>query len=282
MNSKIQLAVLKAASNKLFTLLRCVRDHPFDRDGLREAVLRLYPGRDEKSVFRGMVIPTLRRLGLIVGYEESIRLSTSGVLIVTALDKSETEGLRALRAILLEKDQASAGFISELELAGPMAIEQFLEMQSDKIDAPNKKQFLERVRDWIAYLSYSGLMTLRDKTVQVNSERLRQAQADLDITSKRRSFKRLLFTASSELIQHQSGVRSVDMDEVRERVATLAYKEESFIITKDQFDTLLREIPHITEDYAITFGRSMGPEENLFVLDGRYYQTISIRFEKEH
>jgi len=282
MNSKKQLPVLKAASNKLFALLRCAYAHPFDRDSLREAVLRLYPGRDEKSVFRGMVIPTLRRLGLIIGYEQSIRLSANGTLIVTALDRSESEGLRALRCVLLEIDQATARFVDELERIGLMAVEQFMDAEVLTIEGPSRKQTLERIRDWIAYLSYAGLISIQDKSVEINLDDVRQTRADLDVSGKHDYFKNFLFAGYSILAQGQPGLRSVDIEELREKVAVLAYRDKSSIITKDQFDILLRSMSHITNEYVITFGRSMGPEENLFVLDDNYYETISIRFNKEH
>lgn len=275
------MPVLKASCHKIFALLRCVHDHPFDRDGLREAVLDLYPGRDEKSVFRGMVIPTLRRLGLIIGYEQSIRLSANGTLIVIALDNSESQGLRVLQVVLLEIDQATARFTEELEQIGPIAVEQFQDTQAPKIEAPSRNQSLERVRDWIAYLSYAGLVCIQDHHLQVISNNLWQAQADLEVTGKHHFFKYYLFDGYRELVQRQSGVRSIDIEELREKVAVSVYKEKSATITKNQFDILLMRMTHIANEYTITFGRSMGPEENLFILGDKYYQTISIRFTEE-
>ena len=275
------MPVLKASCHKIFALLRCVHDYPFDRDGLREAVLDLYPGRDEKSVFRGMVIPTLRRLGLIIGYEQSIRLSANGTLIVTALGNSESQGLRVLQAVLLEIDQATAHFTEELKQIGAIAVEQFQDAQVPKIEAPSRNQSIERVRDWIAYLSYAGLVCVQDNHLRVNSNNFRQAQADLEVTGKHDFFKYHLFDGYRELVQHQSSVRSIDIEDLREKVAVSVYKDKYAMITKNQFDILLTRMPHITNKYTITFGRSMGPEENLFILDDKYYQTISIRFTKE-
>ncbi|RLC61448.1 MAG: hypothetical protein DRI01_08485 [Chloroflexi bacterium] len=278
MNEKSILPVLKASSNKLFALLRCVREHPFDRDGLREAVLELYPGRDEKSVFRGMVVPTLRRLGLIIGYEQSIRLSANGMLVVTAVDRSESEGLRALRAILLEIDQATGCFVEQLKQGGAMPIKEFQKAQASRVEAPSRKQSFERVRDWTAYLLYAGLICAKNEFLQVHSSNVRQAYTDLDPTSKTDFFKHFLLAGYKDLVQHQLGIRSIDIEALRQRVALMAYEAESAVVTEKQFDTLLRALPHITSEYTITFGRSMGPEEKLFTLGGKYYQTISIRF----
>ena len=49
---------------RILACLNCFACHPFDRNKQRECILSLYPGKTEKSVFRGMVIPSLRRLGL--------------------------------------------------------------------------------------------------------------------------------------------------------------------------------------------------------------------------
>ena len=150
-----------------------------------------------------------------------------------------------------------------------------------KIEAPSRNQSLERVRDWIAYLIYAGLVCIQDNHLQVNSNNLRQAQADLEVTGKHHFFKYYLFDGYKELVQRQSSVRSIDIEELREKVAVSVFKDKSATITKSQFDILLTGMSHIANEYTITFGRSMGPEENLFILGDKYYQTISIRFTKE-
>jgi len=281
MNRRRPLPVLKASSHKLFALLSCVRDHPYDRDSLREAALDLYPGRDEKSVFRGMVIPTLRRLGLIVGYERSIRLSANGALITTALDISRSEALRVLRAVLLEIDHATGHSLEELEQGGPTPARQFQETQAARIEGPSQRQSLERVRDWIAYLAYAGLVRPHDDYLEVDLDTLQWARTDLEPTSKNDFFGGYLLGGYRKLVRHQSGIRSIGIEDLRQEVAVSAYTGDSAIITGNQFDDLLRGMPNITTEYVITFGRSMGPEERLFVLGGRYYETISIRFSEE-
>ncbi|MFP3898017.1 MAG: hypothetical protein ACLFVD_01725 [Dehalococcoidia bacterium] len=280
-NEKRTLPVLKTSSRKLLALLRCVYEHPFDRDGLREAILGLYPGRDEKSVFRGMVIPTLRRLGLIIGYEQSIRLSANGTLILTASDNSESEALRVLRAILLEIDQATGHLIEELEGKEPTEVKHIVEMVAPEIEAPNQKQSLERTRDWIAYLTSASLMLQEDDHVYINMKNLKQAYTDLEAATKSGFFGCFLLDRYRKLLQYQPGIRSIGIEDLRREVGTAVYKERSAIITANQFDILLRKMPHITDDHVITFGRSMGPEEKLFVFGGKYYETISIRFIKE-
>lgn len=276
-----RLPVLKAAPHKLFALLRCVYEEPFDRDGLRDAVLALYPGRDEKSVFRGMVIPTLRRLGLIIGFEHSIRLSANGMLIVIANEKSADEGFRALRAILAEIDLTQGHFLKTLEENGPISRKDFEEIVVARLNAPNRKQALERIRDWLSYLAYSCLIQFQDYYLRIVRDSVVQTREDLDHSSKRGLFGRLLFEEYKRMVRSRPDIRSVAIEEVRKQLAVSAYSSDALIITERQFDTLLRGLPHLTEDYAINFGRSMGPEEKLFVLGDKYYETISIRFGEE-
>jgi len=228
-----------------------------------------------------MVIPTLRRLGLIVGYEHSIRLSANGLLITTALDNSQSEGQRALRDILLEIDETTGHLLEELEEEGRTSAKQFQETLAIKVEAPSQKQSLERVRDWIAYLGYAGLVRSQDDCLEVDPNNLRWARTDLDTTLKNDFFRGFLLNVYRELVQRQPGIRSISIEDVRQEVAISAYRVKSAIITENQFDILLRGLPHITAEYVITFGRSMGPEEKLFVLEDKYYETISIRFGEE-
>ena len=90
--NKIELPVLKAWK-RIFELLECICCHEYDREGFQDAVLRLYGGeKSSKSVFRGMAIPTLRNLGLIVGFGDVIHASANGLLTVLAYERSKTDG----------------------------------------------------------------------------------------------------------------------------------------------------------------------------------------------
>ena len=70
----------------------------------------------------------------------------------------------------------------------------------------------------------------------------------------------------------------VDIADLRERVAMKLLDNEKEILTENQFDDRLREIPLATNEYIISLGRSMGAEEKLFSYKGKYYRTLSIEF----
>lgn len=91
--------------NKLKACLRCIDDHPFNRDKQKDCILNLYPGKSEKSVFRGMIIPSLRHLGLILGYRGFIRVSANGKIITESKILSDELHQRVLRAVMYEIDQ---------------------------------------------------------------------------------------------------------------------------------------------------------------------------------
>ena len=76
----------------------------------------------------------------------------------------------------------------------------------------------------------------------------------------------------------QKGVRTVEIENLRKELAISAYKQSNFLITENQFDALLEQIPKTTDKYTITFGRSIGADEKLFSYQGKFFQTVFLRF----
>jgi len=227
-----------------------------------------------------MVIPTLRRLGLIIGYEDRIRLSANGELIVLAKRTSLDQGLRVLRVILLEMDSHGPRALAELERLSPWEardLERFL-LQDSR--GAGEKQVLERIRDWLRYLAFTGLVVKASKSLELNKNAWCDACHDSDVNSKRVSFATALFEHYATIASRQRGVTSVDIEELRRSLANAFYMTSGAICTEQQFDQLLRDLPKTSGQYAISFGRPMGTEEKLFVMDDKYYQTLSVRFEK--
>ncbi len=144
MKKKVIPLIKEYRIQKLFKVMGCFEQYPFNRDGLRECILKLYQDKEEKSIFRGMVIPSLRHLGLILGYDEDLRLSANGNLIVIARKKSAEEGLRVFRAILTEIDDLD---IKILKMIAKKNIDFDALKQSliIKIEAPSEKQARERI-----------------------------------------------------------------------------------------------------------------------------------------
>ncbi|MFC7226294.1 hypothetical protein N0B31_02680 [Salinirubellus salinus] len=74
---------LKLSGNHILPVVKAVANGEPNREDVVNEVMELFPGKEEKSVFRGMAVPTNRRLQLIrVGSEgQKIALSPNGKLI---------------------------------------------------------------------------------------------------------------------------------------------------------------------------------------------------------
>lgn len=276
MKEQIDVPILKAANYKLFDLLECVYSNPFNREGMKDAILKLYPDKEEKSVVRGMAIPTLRRLSLIIGYDDSIRLSANGTLVIEASHQSISEGLRALRVILVEIDMAGPMFLQEIRKTNLVKRKIFEERMMLRIRAPNNNAARERIRDWIKYLLYCELLQERDGEIGLNIDVFNRTKKELDPIPKKKYFEKLFFGGYDKLVQRERKINLVNIEDLRTEVAKRAYKEYAILITGSVFDKLLQEMPLITRNYTISFGRSMGAEEKLFKLKDKYYQTVSV------
>lgn len=283
-----EIPVLKAW-NRIFDLLDCAGDNEYNRDGFRDAVMNLYsPDKSEKSVFRGMAIPTLRRLGLIVGYEDVIRLSANGALVRQAHREREEEGLRALRAILYEIDSFEGpDFFIKLMISptrktdfveSVLKTESFVDRQGKTLKGSSLR---ERVSDWLGFLLFSRLICDNDGYLLVNEVVVDQVQQDTEASLKKTLFEEKLFIVYNEVVQANYGVATVDIEEVRRAMASNIYAIERIILTERQFDELLRQFPKTANEYTVAFGRSMGAEEKLFKLGNNYYQTMHIRFNTQ-
>jgi len=286
--TKKTLPVLKAWK-RIFELLECVNDYPYDRDGFQEAVLKLYEGKSPKSVFRGMAVPTLRRLGFIVGYADVIRISANGALVHTARQESKPEGLRALRAILLEMDD-QIGLLSYLEDKSTVPIQDLIDDWTPRVgisdsrvahkpEARNRAA-RERIHDWVSFLTFAELLYSSGQNVRVDALRLTQTRNDIDVDTleKRESFSQNFFKAYRKIVVEQSGIKTVEIERLRKELAIRIYGQSHLLITEKLFDALLKEHPKVSDEYTIAFGRSMGADEKLLFFQGKYYQTVSIRF----
>ncbi len=262
---------------KLIQVMGCFDKHPFDRDAQRECVLKLYDSEDEKSIFRGMVIPSLRHLGLILGYEEDLRLSANGNLIVIGQKKSEEEGLRIFRTILAEMDNQNLKIIKLINLK-KVDFDVLKQHLIAKIEAPSEEQAKERINHWVSMLLNTGLLMEDNGKIDIVQDKILQVEQDLDISAKLGKFKDIFFEAYLSISKKQENVPIVDIPDVRTGVATVFYLEHNLVVTESEFDEMLRAVPLATEEYVISLGRAMGAEEKLFKHEDNYYRTISIRF----
>jgi hypothetical protein len=279
MKKKIIPLIKEYRLKKLFQVMNCFEQFPFNRDGLRECILGLYGDKEEKSIFRGMVIPSLRHLGLILGYDEDLRLSANGSLIVQARRKSEAEGERIFRAILAEIDDANIKILKTTLKKNIIFsdLKQHL-IDKDKIEAPSKKQSMERINHWTSMLLEAGLLVEQNKEMAVSVETMKHVEQDLDLSTKKTEFEKIFFEAYKSIFKKQENIPIVDIPDIRAEVASVFYDKHNLVVTENQFDELLRSIKFATDNYIVSLGRAMGAEEKLLVYEGSYYRTISVRF----
>ena len=264
---------------KLEASLECIDKHAFDRERQKDCILSLYPDKSEKSVFRGMVIPSARHLGLIIGYADLIRLSANGKIMVESKALGNEVHGRVARAVMCEVDRTKFRFMDMLGAHAPVPKDTFLQSAQSVIDAPSGKQANERARHWLSILSRVGLVECaHDDLLTVRQPEYEQALLDLDATLKDpAAFKEHLFDAYSELTRGRAPVS--DIADLRQRVALKMLRSDyPSIVTEAQFDEMLRQMPFSTDAYMISLGRPMGPEEKLFEYDRSYFRTLSIRF----
>ena len=286
--AKISIPVLKAW-DRVFDLLQSVNTYPYDREGFENSILSLYPGKSTKSVFRGMAIPTLRSLGLILGYNDVIRISANGALIFGAYQISQEEGFRALRSTQFELD-TSIGIINYVEELGSVPFDKFLEYWIDLVEITQGKSFLkqelrdraarERIVDWVNFLIYSGLLYNSNQYLYIYTEKLMSTRNDTNPyqQDKGETFRDLFFRCYKRIVVEQGGINTVEIELLRKELALRAYQQKRLLITEKQFDELLERLPKTTNEYTITFGRSMGADEKLFHFKNQFFQTIFIRF----
>jgi len=259
-------------------------NHAFDREAQRDCILSLYPDKSEKSVFRGMIIPSLRQLGFIVGYGDLIRLSANGKLLLENKQHGGKEFNRVLRTIFLEIDMLKFKFIKEIKRLmtedNKLTRDYFVKVISKKIEAFSQKQKEERIIRWFKLLEQCGLIKKEKNIICLLYQNLKLAEKDIIWENKKPSFKKFLFKAYLSLSYKTAGI--VDIVDLREYVALLLYRREKEILTESKFDKKLTSFPLVTDDYVISLGHPMGAEEKLFAYQGDYYRTLSITFfEKE-
>jgi hypothetical protein len=278
MRKKTNIPLIKENRiEKLLEVLECFYNYPFNRTALKDCILELYKGKDEKSVFRGMVIPSLRHLGLILGYEEDLRLSSNGNLIVIAKRESYEEGVRVFRTILIEIDEDNLNVFKMLERRS-MTYNKFKQLIIKRIEAPSEKQAKERIEHWISMLFDVGLLIRKNDKIEVSEINLSRVKKDLDIKGKWAQFKELFFDAYGSIFKKQENIPIIDIEDIRREVAQNFFKKQKLVLTEKKFDVLLRRMPFTTNEYIISLGRAMGAEEKLFEYEKNYYRTLSIRF----
>jgi len=263
--------------HKLVRCLECIDKFAYNREKQRDCVLSLYSNKmekslehREKSIFRGMVIPSLRYTGLIIGFGDVIRSSANGRLIIESQFNGDLHE-RCLRAIMYEIDKKIFNFLTTIEQHRYSKNELIKEL-SGQIMASSDKQKKERIEKWLSILHQVELIKYSE-TVSINEENYKQTF--LDINANLKNFNRFEeFVVSEYYILGRESARIVDIRSLREFVGIRFLKECGEILTENQFDYLFRKFISTTKSFHISLGEPMGADQKLFEYKGNFYKTI--------
>ena len=276
MEREIPLIKEYRINDMLYQCLICFDRHEFDRNKQRECVLKNYItlGRDikhwDKSIFRGMVIPSLKYLGLLYGEGDSLKVSANGKIIIAAnIDLYE----RVLRAIVLELDLKVFQFIDKFSTNNYHDKNDFIFKMSNEIKGKSDTQKKERINKWLMILNKVGLISNLNK---INIYNKTQAEKDIDHNKiDLNTFTNILFETYKELAKDNVGI--IKIEEIRKRCCVKFIKSEN-IVTEFQFDEMLRKIPFEGDTYLFSLGKPMGAQEKLFEFKNNYYNTLHVKF----
>jgi hypothetical protein len=257
------IPVLKLPPQRLSPVLLALRDNEFDRAGFRDAVLDIFAGDSdgsfsEKSVFRGMAIPTLRALGLLLGFETTLELSADGALAAAG---ARSKAAAPMAAILIDiEDEKSLGFTLRGTESAALVVDKLCSIDGQ---LPESRR---RAQRWLAYLEHFGV-------VETTDGKLRRVAVAHDIDLQ--DFQERLRAAYRLITRKAIGEPTVTIDEIAKKVALSAY-EKGVIITRRQFDNLLRQGLE-SRTIAVHLHRSMGAAQRLFQVGATYYESLSFR-----
>lgn len=272
---------------KLKGCLQCIDRYLFNREKQRDCILDLYLNKKgksiehrEKSIFRGMVLPSVRYLGLIIGNADSIKASANGKLIIESQDDQKLHQ-RVLRAITYEVDKDIFNFIPIIKNLS-MPKQEFIQKISNKIEGVSEKQKIERIDKWLSILHQVELINYSSsQIISINKKKYKQTIDDVNVDMKNfKNFKEYFFESYFELSRKYAGV--VDITDLREYICLKILKSHKDILTENQFDEMLSRVLSETKEYIISLGRPWGAREKLFKFEGNSYKTIIVKkYQKE-
>jgi|GEM_PF-4542121 len=270
----------------LIPSLICFENNRYDRYSQRNCVLNLYQSRNhktfehrDKSIFRGMVIPSLRHLELLYGSKDELRVGANGKLLINALNLNEKIFNEALKIIILELDQKIFRFTESLR-EKEYSKNMFIELISSRIGGKSQKQNTERINKWLKILKEVGVIVEQD-LLRISDDFENLIKREIDANNKDfHYFHKKFFTTYKKLSKSVSGI--VKIEDIRETICVEILQEKMEIITESIFDKLFSRIPYSDQEYMISLGKPMGAKEKLYEHKGSLYDTIFIKhYEKE-
>ncbi len=261
--------VLKLPPRHLGGVIHALRTHEFDRDGFREAVMELFGAdMDEKSVFRGMAIPTLRSLGFMAGFESEMRLTADGSVVGLGLAKRPADNA-PLAVVLAEIEQRRGlDYVWTMKHTPTAEVVRAL-VAKESPEGKRDGDVVGRVRRWLGYLQFAGLVQRLDDTKAF----VRNAVPEYRIAQ--REFQPTLSNCYRSLSPRAIGEAIVPIEDIRRCMAEGFYSR-GVVLSSHRFDVCLeRDIQRANS--GVCLHRSMGADEALFVSRGIGYSSLSIR-----
>jgi hypothetical protein len=259
--------------------LKCPNDNKYERTRQIDCVLQVYNKKTreyEKSIFRGIVIPTLGKLGLIVNYGRMVKPSENGHLLIIARELGEELYKAAKTQVIIDIDREMFGFMEVINGTGPNSKDVLLRLMDLSPPTSSEKQKRERVRNWLKILSANNLIIDSEDFITLNSETIWKCDSQSSkIVNMYAELKGEILKGYSVLADRTYGI--VDIEELRIITSESCLKKYKLIVTRKVFDQILGKVIKNETRLKITLGHSMGKGEKLFKLDGEYYRTIHIK-----
>ncbi|TRZ96955.1 MAG: hypothetical protein D4R82_00165 [Dehalococcoidia bacterium] len=278
-----EMPVLKMPPKYICAAMQILYHYGENRSELREHVLAMFNSTDEKSVFRGMYVPTMRALGLTMGFGQEIRCSSNGRLLFEAYSKSNNEGKRVLGKLLVEIDEDNyniVGFLKNRFVTEYKSIVEFITQTDVSLGLIPLSDTVanERIRKFMRYLIEGRIVKQGNSQYVLDEAGYQQTEVDTDVI-KVSEFWNVLFTCYNSIKEMKAGFPSVPVYQLRNEVSKQFY-QRGIALTEKEFDSLINGLQLIQSDYIIKFSRPMMESEKLLHLGGEVYSGMAI-FKRE-
>ena len=269
--------------DRLTKCLECIGKFESNRVNQRNCILSHYSNdknsdieHREKSIFRGMVLSSLRILRLILGKADMIKLSANGKLIVISYNTNLDLYDRVISLIIFELDCDLFNLLSYIvESKKTVYKKEIYQKLKDIMVGISDTQKTERLDKWISILKQAKLILGVKKTLEIRKTTYEQILKDYSIDNLELDlFRKHFLDSYNELGRSTSGI--VDIRKLREETITRLFLISNQIFTERKFDESLRSLNLEDEGYLVSFGKPMGGGEKLFEYKNKYYKTIHI------
>jgi len=278
-----EIPVLKMPPKYICKAVQILYHYGENRNELREHVLSMFDSTDEKSVFRGMYVPTMRALGLTFGFGQEIRCSSNGRLLFEAYSKSNDEGKRVLGKLLVEIDEDNyniVGLLKDRLITEHKSIPELITSMGSSLGLSPLSNTVanESVRKFMRYLTESRVVKQDDSQYVLDEAGYQQTKVDTDVI-KVPEFWNILLLCYNSIKEMKAGFPSVPIYQLRSEVSRQFY-QRGIALTEREFDFLIARLPRIRSDYIIKFSRPMMESEKLLHLGSEVYSGMAI-FKRE-